>query len=234
MLPIENSYSYSTVIGNGTKVKFRPWKTKDEKAFLTFVESTDNVTDDDFFNYLLKPCMENPNIYMTSADIQKLLIEIRKVSMGETFEMKFICKSETCGKVNEIEVEFDDIVDYRLDTVKEFSLPEAEIKVTFGQIKNVDFFKEKSKGKPAIEVSFIEMILRIEKIEYKGEVYDSFKYDEVYQFIDNLDVKIFDKLIAYYSENKSNIKIEGTFKCAFCNSDNAFYFDEIPNFLAGW
>lgn len=234
MLPISESYNNECIIGNGTKIKFRPWKTKDEKAFLTYVESVEEVTDEDFFEFLIKPCLEDKTIHLSDDDIQMVLIEIRKVSIGESFEMKYICNHEDCGKVNEIEIDFDDIVTYKFDKVKEFISDDETIKITFGNVKNEDVFKEKTRGVNSIEKTFIEMILRIEKVMIDGQVYDSFNYENAYAYVDNLDVKVFDKLLAYYKENKSSIKIEGDFNCLFCGTKNSFIFDEVPNFLAGW
>lgn len=234
MLPINNSYDYSTIVSTGKKVRFRPWKTKDEKSFLTFLESTDNVTDEDFLRYLIVPCIEDKNLFLNSADIQHLLIEIRKISMGESFNMKFVCENETCGAVNDLDVEFDSIVTYKYDDVKEFIDEYNETKIKFGDIKNIAFYNEKTASVSAMDKTIIEIALRIEKITIKDVVHDSFKYEEVYEYLDNMDIKIFDKLLSYYNEHKSNINIVGDFYCYKCNSKNSFMFDEIPNFLVGW
>jgi hypothetical protein len=234
MLPINNEFNYSCVIGNNKKVEFRPWKTKDEKAFLTFSETVDDIDDEDFYRILVGPCMKEPDIYLSDEDIQMLLIEIRKASMGEDFTMKFICKKETCQTLNEIDVMFDNIVDYKRDSIDEFIDKDSELEVSFGDIKNVEFFKSKTKDATIVEKVFIELILRIEKIKYKGLEYKTFKYEEIYEYIDNLEVKVFDKLMEYYNNNKSKLNMEGSFKCMSCKTENAFIFDEIPNFLEGW
>lgn len=232
MLPINNSFNYTCNLGKKKKVKFRPWKTKDEKAFLTFIETVDKVTDKDFYEYLIRPCLENPNMFFSSAEVQALLIEIRKVSMGESFDLKFICKNDDCKRVNELTVEFIDITNFKEDSVSIFD--NNNLKITFGDIKNVDTFHKKIENQNAIEQVFIEMIMRIEKIELNTEMHDSFTYEEVYEFIDNLDVKDFDALLKFYNENRASISLKGEFECMFCKHPNKFLFDEIPNFLAGW
>ena len=234
MLPINETYNNECVIGSNKKVKFRPWKSKDEKAFLTYVETVEEVTDDDFLEKLILPCIEDKNIHLSDADVQMLLIEIRKVSIGEKFEMKFVCDEEKCGSVNEVDVDFDDIVTYKLDRVKEFISKDETLKVKFGEIKNETFFKEKTKGQTELEKTFIELVLRIDTIEYDGKTYDTFKYENAYEFIDNLNVNIFNELLEYYKTNSSNIQMEGDFDCMFCGHKNSFIFDEVPNFLAGW
>jgi len=231
MLPVNNDYNYKCKI-NGKDVYFRPWKSKDEKNFLTLMEAKEEITDDDFKNILILPCLKDKDIYLSEADLQYLLIEIRKQSISDEFEMKFICKNEKCKSVNEIDVNFDDIVDYKPDNVKIFK--DENLIIHFGNIKNIQIFEEKIKDVNHIEKNFIEMIMRIEKIIINDKEYNTFTYDEVYNYINELEVKQYDKLIKYYNDNKSNMNIEGTFNCAFCGHENSFYFDEIPNFLANW
>ena len=78
------------------------------------------------------------------------------------------------------------------------------------------------------------MVMRIEKLIIDSTVEDTFTFEEISNYIDDLDTHIFDKLVEYYTSNLSSIEMKGTLTCHRCGHQNEFIFDEIPNFLAGW
>ena len=97
MLKVVETFPYEIRLGQKV-IKFRSWKTKDEKAYLILTESKDEITDEDLYETLILPCLEDKNLYLTNAELQKVIIEIRKKSLGESFEVKFICQNEKCKK----------------------------------------------------------------------------------------------------------------------------------------
>lgn len=231
MLKTVETFPYELKFGKKL-VKYRGWKTRDEKAYLILTESKEELEDKDLYDTLVLPCLENKAMYFTDAELQMLMIEIRKKSLGESFDVKFICKNDKCKTVNDTQVPFDDIVEFRNDTVSNLKVDDIEF--FFGDVKNQKLLTERTNGKTNVEKIFIEMVMRIEKLIVKDEVEDTFTYDEITEYMDDLDTKIFDKLIEYYTQNLSSITLKGHLMCHRCGHDNEFLFDEIPNFLAGW
>lgn len=232
MLQTSEVFPYECKLGKNKVVKYRGWKTKDEKAYLILQETKDETTDDDFYKVLIEPCLENKNVYLTDDELQYLLIEIRKKSLGETFNIQYICQNEECGKPNEVDVNFKQIMTYKGDSVGTFK--DKTMTVQFGDIKNIKSYKDKIKDKTVTEKKFIEMVMRIENITIGEELHDTFTFEEISDYIDNLDVAVYDKLLTYYLEHSSDLTLAGDFTCMYCNHENKFIFDEIPNFLAGW
>lgn len=231
MLKTVETFPYEIKFGKKI-VKFRGWKTRDEKAYLILTESKEELEDKDLYDTLVIPCIENKTMYFTDAELQMLIIEIRKKSLGESFDVKYICKNDKCKTVNDIQVQFDEIVNFKNDTVSNIKIDNMEI--FFGDVKNQTLLQERTNDKTNVEKLFIEMVMRIEKLIIDDTVEDTFTYDEITEYIDDLDTKIFDKMIAYYTENLSSISLKGHLMCHRCGHDNEFIFDEIPNFLAGW
>lgn len=231
MLKAVETFPYEIKFGKKI-VNYRGWKTRDEKAYLILTESKDDISDKDLYETLVIPCIENKSMYFSDAEIHRLIIEIRKKSLGESFDIKFICKNDKCKTVNDMQVSFDDIVEFKDDTVTSIKIDNIEF--FFGVIKNPKLLEEKTLNKTNIEKVFNEMVMRIDKLIVDDQIEDTFSFDEISDFIDDLDTKIFDKLIEYYTTNLSSINLKGILKCYRCGHDNEFVFDEIPNFLAGW
>lgn len=231
MLKVVESFPYELKFGKKV-VKYRGWKTRDEKAYLILTESKEDISDKDMYETLVLPCLENKSMYFTDAELQMLIIEIRKKSLGETFDVKFICKNDKCKTVNDIQVNFEDIVDFKNDTVNSIKIDNIEF--FFTDIKNQKLLENRTDGKTNVEKVFTEMVMRLEKLIIDDNVEDTFSYEEIAEYIDDLDTKVFDKLIEYYTTNLSTISLKGHLTCHRCGHDNEFVFDEIPNFLAGW
>jgi hypothetical protein len=235
MLEIKEHFPYEFKLSPNKIVRYRGWKTKDEKAYLILVETKEEeggLSDEDLFNVLIEPCIENKKMNFSTDEIQMLLIEIRKKSMGETFNIKFVCQNEKCNTVNETDVHFKDIVTFFPEKIDFFK--DGDLSIQFGEIKNTTILKEKIKDQNFVEQKFIEMVLRIEKVIIGDDINDSFSYDDVYNYINNLDIAVYDKLIKYYLDNSASLVLRGSYKCMSCGEENKFVFDEIPNFLGDW
>lgn len=231
MLKTVETFPYEIKFGKKI-VKYRGWKTRDEKAYLILTESKEEIDDKDLFDTLVIPCIENKKMFFSIAEKQKLIIEIRKKSLGESFDIKYICKNDACKTVNDVQVNFDEIVEFKDDTVSNIKIDNIEF--FFGDIKNPTLLEKMNDNKTNVEKVFNEMVMRIEKLIIDSTVEDTFTFEEISNYIDDLDTHIFDKLVEYYTSNLSSIEMKGTLTCHRCGHQNEFIFDEIPNFLAGW
>lgn len=226
MLKYNVEYNNTAVIG-GTEYKFKPWTTKNEKDYLIAVESEDNITDGMLFDILIKPCLEDPDVILTTNEQKMLIIEIRKKSIGTTFPMRYSCTS--CNQVNDIDVSFDNIIKYKPDDFHNVTVQDMEFE--FGPIASENLKSRLDGLKNNVEYSFTELILHIQSITIEGTKEDTFTFDELNAFMEDIPTYIFDEVYKAFTEMKSSLDFELKTMCAICAAENEVELDHIPNFL---
>jgi len=223
----EVKYNHKIELG-GKLIKFKPWTTKNEKDYLIAVSTSSGkaVPEDILYDILIKPCLENNDIDLDVNEQKMLLIEIRKVSIGSTFPIRFQCKE--CTNVNELEIELDDVINFTPGTLGEVTVD--DLYINFGKPNNIA--RERiEKADSEIERNFVNMIIHIKEIEYQGEVNDTFTFDELYEFFESMPTNVFDEVFNKFLKMDSNLELKGEFICGVCAHKHKIEFDKIPNFL---
>jgi hypothetical protein len=111
-LPELNTARYSMVIpSTGQTVGYRPYLVKEEKILMMAMESDDNKTITRATVDVIKSCIEEEiDIESLSMfDIEAIFLALRSKSVGESMELKIKCGDESCNKVNDVYVNFDDV-----------------------------------------------------------------------------------------------------------------------------
>jgi len=219
-------YKNSTKIGNHT-IKFRAWSTKDEKDYLIAKDSLDEINDSMLYDMLVLPCLENKELSLSPIEKKKLIIEIRKVSLGSTFPMKYACKK--CKNINDLDVELDDIITYKEPKYSEIKAHGMVFHLTSEVSSNL--YKRLEETDNLIDKAFLEFLIHIESIEIDGKLEDDFSFDELYQFMNDLPSSIFDDIFPKFREMKGTLEFSLTTFCMVCNEKNLVDFDHLPNFL---
>lgn len=221
------SYHYYKCIINTKEIYFRPWTTKDEKAYLIAVESGEEISSDFMYENLIKPCLKE-DIELSDIEKQLLMIEIRKKSIGSTFSINYTCSSSTCNKVNEIEVELDSVVNYKENDYKDVKIDNMIF--SFREpTKNLKKKLETSNSN--VETNFINLLIHIKEIEIDSKLENTFTFEELQEFVESLPSKQFDYLYSEFSKMKGFLEFSFTDNCLFCGSPNRIDLDKIPNFL---
>lgn len=219
-------YNNTAKIGDRT-FKFRPWTTKNEKDYLIVVESEEEITDDKLFDILIRPCLEDPDVALTVNEQKMLMIEIRKKSLGETFPMRYICKK--CKQVNDLDVEFDKIIKFKPDEFRPVTV--GNLKFNFGPIVSKKVKERLEATTSSVEYAFVNFLLHIHSVEIDGRIEDTFTFDELKEFIEDLPTYIFDEVYKEFQSMKSSLEFGLKTYCMICNEENNVEFDHIPNFL---
>ena len=219
-------YNNTAKIGN-REFKFRPWTTKNEKDYLIAVEAEEEITDDMLFNILIAPCLEDPDVSLTTNEQKMLMIEIRKKSLGSTFPMRYICRQ--CKQVNDLDVELDKIIKFKPDNFHDVEV--ENMVFSFGPIPTQRLRDKLKEQGTNVDYAFTNFLLHIQSIEVNGNIEDSFTYDELTEFVENLPTYIFDEVYKEFQSMKSSLDFELKTYCMICNTENDVEFDHIPNFL---
>jgi len=221
-------------------IKFRPWTTKDEREYLMFVNDTNKdgtrVTKDDeenqIFELLLKPCLKEPETILTLDEKRILLVEMRKISLGDSLNFPVECSNPDCKSVNHFEVELDEIAQFKPFTPIDINV--EDITITFGEIKTENLLKRVQDSKNDVERNFNDLLVHIISIKILGKDIP-FNFDELKKFIDDLPVNMSDKIFKGYKDMKSTFTLNNiTRNCAICGEETYLIFSEgIPDFLWG-
>jgi hypothetical protein len=227
-MALKYNVEYKNVAEIGEKrINFKPWTTKNEKDYLIAVEAEDNINDNLLYEILVKPCLEDPDISLTKNEQKMLMIEIRKKSLGGSFPMRYSCKK--CKNVNDIDVEFDKIIRFKPDTWQDVQVD--DIKFIFGDIATPNLKKRLDTAETKVDKAFIEFLIHIKEIEIDGTLENSFTFDELKAFVEELPTHIFDEAYKKFQAMKSSLTFELKTYCMICNEENDIDFEYLPNFL---
>jgi len=194
-------------------VKARKWKAKDRKNFKKAVLATGDV-DKSIVNELVLNCLEDQSIALSNEEIQYILIEIRKLSISDSIDFEYTCRN--CEKDNKEKVLIDSI------NKKEFK-PWSEVNgIEFGDIRNAKFYNEnKDEDDDIKEIAF-------HIVSINGDISKTF--NEIIEYLDNMDINEFDEILNAFNEMKLTIDNTKEFICS-CGHKQIFEFDEIPGFF---
>jgi len=224
------SYNHKVKLSSQV-VYFKPWTTKNEKDYLILKESLpegETITEQDLYECLIEPCIkpQSKKIVLDDIDKKMLMIEIRKISIGDTFQIERLCKNPKCGQYLEFDVKLSDVVKFKARTLKKITSQQCEI-----ELQKPRSTKRIDEAKTKVEKAYVEFILSVKGVDFNGEYNNTFTFDECYEFINSLPSKEFDELYDQFKEQKGSLHISGDFKCIFCGEEHNIEFSSIPNFL---
>lgn len=194
---IEHPINKIEIPSTKKKMNFRPMLVKEEKILLMAKVSED---DTDIFN-AIQQAVNNCSLdkdfdieKLTIFDLQYIFLKLRSLSIGEEIELFYQDNEDQKSynikiNLNDVKVVFPDKIDKNIKindtTGVVMKFPPANL------YSNKDFLKSKTE-----EIFNNLVVACIDKI-YSGEdVYESslYKPEELKEFVDNLDIKTFEKI----------------------------------------
>lgn len=221
----ELSYDYKIKLGD-KEIRFRPWTTKEEKNYLLSKDDEVPFNDKEIYDILIKPCLEKP-IILDPEESKYVLMKIREVSIGESFEIKFEC--DECHAINVPSINLASITTFTPAEYREVSVKDVTIK--FNRISSESALEKIQLLDNPIDKFFMTMVFSVEKVKYKDEEYESFTADEISDFFDSLPTYIMDKFVDEFLKMKPSLDLFVKTKCHKCKKEYEFGIDSIPNFL---
>jgi hypothetical protein len=202
-------------------VNITPWKARTKKDFISLIKNKkDKMTEEDIVGCLVTPYIEEKDIYLTSYEIQYLLINIRNISIKEDITSTIKCLD--CSESIKINKNVMDFVKY-----KPADIPCTVNNVTFKEIQNKNTIKDAKIKYPDENETDLEMLFSIEKI--KDKIVQSFQ--DILEYYEDLDLESANNISDSYLESRSNLSIEITETCPKCKKTNTWYFDTMPGFF---
>jgi hypothetical protein len=187
------------------KIKFRPFRVKEQKNLLMAMESKDTETINNIVKDVLTVCTLTEGIdidQLPVIDAEYYFINLRAKSVGEIVESRYRCNNEVDGKVcnNSMDVDVDLT---KINATNTGISPEIQltdkivVKMKYPQFGVV---KDSAKHDSIADLTFSVIAGSIEYI-YDGEQFhyaSESTHEELVQWVENLDQRQFDKIEEFY------------------------------------
>ena len=227
---------YETEMFDKTKVRFRPFLVKEQKALMIAQETGDQKAQLQAMGMLIEKCVVEPKLdykEIDMCDIDWLFLKIRTKSVGDTSAVKLKCKK--CEKYNEVILDLEKAkVEVADDWKSEFIIDDrSQIGVEMRSPKLTDIEKydlEKFQKNVTDKIELItSCIVAVYSPKTKMKTSDVSK-SKVTEFIDNLGVKSFETISSYFDKGPKTV-IDDEFICPFCKEHNDVHLEGVANFF---
>lgn len=235
-LPRQNTAVYTTTIpSTETKVKFRPFLVKEEKALLIAQQSEDKTVMVDTLKSIIEDCVIDKIDIDSLAmfDLEYLLLQVRAKSIGETAELIFSC--DVCDDPKaKVSITFDltqiEVTKDPTHTKKINLFDDVGIVMKYPNIDEITAFSELDLDK--VDSVFDFIISSIEYIYDGNEIYHTKEQPkpEVEEFLNNLTQQQF-KLIENFFETMPKLRQDVKYTCPVCARVHNKYIEGIESFF---
>lgn len=208
----------------GKKLKFRKWKAKDKKNFIKKIKTSENVKERDLTNELVYDCLEDKNIALSIDEFRYVISKIREKSLGSDVKFELFC--DGCKTKFNTTEKIGDIIKQKYKKYKNISV--NDIDITIDEPINVKFYYDTiNRCETDDEYNFVDFLLRIKKI---NDI-DTFKFDELVDYFDNLDITVLDEILTKWEEMCFVVDDVKEVECPHCKAKQKYKFDIIPDFF---
>ncbi len=215
---------------NNLKIKVREdldielseWTAKTKKNFMDlFRKKGLKIGKKDVYKTLIIPYIEPSDIFLTSAEYDYILIELKKFNFDDELDFDINCTN--CREPFRVKTTLTDITLYEpssLSTVKDNlvkfrSIPTQEVYNT-----TIDKFKDENEA-------YLQLLLSITELNGK----ESENIAQVLEDVESLSISNYNKVEELYIDNSSQIELLLDIECPHCDSRETYEFDSIPNFF---
>lgn len=214
----ETGYDFSLKIRD-KEIKFRKWKVKDRKNFITALKNNDR----DGVERIVFDCIEK-QVPLTEEEFKYVMMNIRSVSIGEDLAFNIDC--EQC------EEEFSyitPVTEAITPNFKEFGvIKSGNFSLKMGEIANKEYYEDAIRQcRDDEEKAFIDFLYHVKEINGS----DAFTFDKLYNTINELDIGIGEDIFRQWEEMRFTFDTVKQLECPHCNHLQFIKFDELYGFF---
>jgi hypothetical protein len=183
-----------------TKMKFRQFLVREEKLLLVAKTSNDENDILGAVKQVVQNCAEDPNFdvdKLSIFDLEYVFLKLRSLSVNNVVKLSY--RDFEDNKVYEFDVNLDDVTITEPGAI-ENKIPVADNIGIIMRYPSASLYSDKKFLSMPSQEAPVDLVIRcIDKVYDADNVYDAktYTYDQLIDFIDNLDVKSFDKLTAF-------------------------------------
>lgn len=240
-LPVIDCPVFETTLPLSQKrIRFRPFRVKEQKNLLMALEADDKETIERNIKQILHNCTLTPNVDIDNlpiVDVEYYFINLRAKSVGEVVENTYICNNDPdgdgnkCGNRMKVYIDLSDITIDNLEDGADIIkiTPNISLKMKYPEFSTIEKISE---GGNAIETAFNVITNSIEYI-FDGDQYyyaEESTPEELSEFIESLNQDQFSKLERFF-ESLPKIRKDLNIKCDKCGFDHSIVVEGLENFF---
>lgn len=199
---------------NNRKIKFRKWKVKDKKE----LDKCQN--DVEKRKIYLYNCLET-NTVLDLEEYNYVLTQIRDYSLDTELDFEVTCE---CGNTQNVSFRASDIVTYKNANYKPVII--GDICIEFGNVDDSDYENIVINAQTMSERYISDLAFHIKKINGSDV-----QYEQCIEFIENLDVSLYEKLFEEWELQRFKCNFLHSIKCEKCGKETVYNFEDMKGFF---
>jgi hypothetical protein len=217
-----------TLPGSGQELLIKPITTGQMKKVLAYEDENDPFIVEEALDRLISDCVLTPefdvkNIYL--QDRFSLLLEIRKVTKGDSYQFNWHCpkcKVENVANilVSELPVkpfnhESDNVI--KINDKLQF---EVDFPTRYDQIDSIQRFKPKPLNyrERQVEVKTGTYANSIKKVHTPEGIMENIGFDDKVYILDNISSDVFENFTKWFEDNDFGTEFEEQIQCLSCGN----------------
>jgi hypothetical protein len=213
-------------LGEGKEIKLRKWKGKERRALQQVISEESDAKLEDVLVY---NCMQS-KIYLSQKEILYTIFVLYSHSFVNTIEKTFECSS--CGVEHIVEVSVDDILEsVELPLFSNIVIGDDTYNFKNTATLSDAFLQRQNDTILNSDKLFNELCGHLYEIISSGEEKVFASWDELSEYIDNLPIEDFDKLMEAYLNQTFQFTPSLEYTCSECKEHNIEYVDIINQML---
>ena len=214
--------------------KFRSWKIKDKKNYLSCksrirddLEDNEKVSlVEELRKVLVLNCIEGDEP-ITPDEYQFLLVAIRCESINHKIELTLEC--DKCGEEFEFDLNLKSAIKTDVEKFKTIivDVPKGTLKFKMGRVGSQSVYDDfMSKSESQFEALYVDFVQHVHSIN--GKVYSS---EDKFKMFNSIDVQVFEDIIKQWEPQRFKIDNVIGVVCTHCNHVDEVIVDDIPGFF---
>ena len=231
-LPIMTAPRYPvTLPSTGAKYTMRPYLVKEEKALLIALESQDPEQISLSVRNIISSCIEDDIDVndLTVFDIEKLFLELRAISVGESISISGKCTECDEGTPLIINIKDIELSDLNRDAMVIQLGDDVGLTMKYPTLSIINNIK---KDVTSVE-GVMELIIGcIDTIYDSNNVYDAKDegHEAIENFVESLNSKQFTKIQGFFG-NTPSLSYDLEFECGKCQHENRLELRGLQSFF---
>lgn len=217
-----------TLPGSGEKVLIKPITTGQMKKVLAYEDETDPYVIEEALDKLIIDCVVSPNFNINNLYLQdrfSLLLEIRRVTKGDSYNFNWTCrkcKVENVANINITElnvkpfnkegnvIEINDRLKFEVDFPTR-----ADQKDAVGRAKG----KTLTLREKQVEVETGTLANSVRRVHTPEGVLDNISFEDKVYILENIKSDVFEKFSSWFKDHDFGIEFVSTLSCIGCRNE---------------
>jgi hypothetical protein len=214
-----------TLPGSGAPLLIKPITTGQMKKILAYEDESDPYIVEQALDKLITDCVVTPDFDINSLYLQdrfSLLLEIRKVTKGDTYQFNYRCPKCKVENVNNVVISELDVKPFnRVDNIISIN-DNLKFEVDFPTRADQRDAIDRIKGKPIsarekqVDIQTGTFANSIKKVHTADAVIDNVPFADKVYILENVPTTTFEDFVMWFKDHEFGVEFETDMMCVSC------------------